>query len=391
MMWVAVLYAGLGSWLTYKIGRPLVRVNFELQRYNADFRYRMIRVRESAESIALYNGELDEVRRLAGAFQRIYGMWWNYMRYNKRLTWFTAFYGQAADVFPLVVASPRYFAGIIPFGVLTQTANAFGRVQGALSWFVDTFASLADWKATTDRLTTFSETIAATKRAQKAERMFHVRTTDGNVLSFRDVEVDLPDGAALLRNVDLTIERGSTIAVQGPSGSGKTTLFRVIAGIWPFGRGDITLPRNARMLFLPQRPYLPLGALREVLSYPDKPDTHDDRALVDALIACRLPHLTGRLDESANWALALSPGEQQRVAFARALLYRPDWLFLDEASTALDEPTEADLYRMLEQRLPGTTLISIAHDTRVVAFHDARIIIDPRRGRATLAEVRAAE
>jgi vitamin B12/bleomycin/antimicrobial peptide transport system ATP-binding/permease protein len=211
------------------------------------------------------------------------------------------------------------------------------------------------------------------------------------VLSLRNVEVDLPDGSVLLRNVDLSIERGSTIAVQGPSGSGKTTLFRVIAGIWPFGRDVITLPRNARMLFLPQRPYLPLGALMEVLSYPDKPDKHDDHALADALVACRLPHLTGRLEENANWALALSPGEQQRVAFARALLFRPDWLFLDEANTALDEATEADLYRTLKQRLPGTTLISIAHDTRVAAFHDARILIDPRHGRATFAEVRAAE
>jgi putative ATP-binding cassette transporter len=390
MMWVAVLYAGAGSWLTYKIGRPLVRVNFELQRYNADFRYRMTRVRENAESIALYGGEPDEGRRLESAFRRIYDVWWSFMRYNKRLTWFTAFYGQAADVFPLVVASPRYFAGAIPFGVLTQTANAFGRVQGALSWFVDTFASLADWKATTDRLTTFSEAIAAAKRAQQ-ERQFDVQRDDTEAVTLKDVEVALPNGAVLLSHVDLRLVRGSAVVLQGPSGSGKTTLFRVIAGIWPFGRGRIRLPRDARMLFLPQRPYLPLGTLREVLSYPDMPDRHDDRAFAETLAACSLPHLTERLDESGNWALVLSPGEQQRVAFARALLFRPDWLFLDEASSALDEATEAEVYRMLKQRLPETTLISIAHQPGVVGFHDARIVIDPRRGRVSLVELRAAE
>jgi vitamin B12/bleomycin/antimicrobial peptide transport system ATP-binding/permease protein len=391
MMWVAVVYAGIGSWLTYKIGRPLVRVNFDLQRYNADFRYRMVRVRENAESIALYNGEQDEVRRLDDAFRRVYARWWDYMRYNKRLTWFTAFYGQAADVFPMVVASPRYFAGIIPFGVLTQTANAFGRVQGALSWFVDTFSSLADWKATIDRLTTFSEIMAATKIAQASERTFDFQPGNVSTLTLADVDVALPDGAVLLRDVTLSIERGSAVVFQGPSGSGKTTLFRVFAGIWPFGRGRITLPGDARVLFLPQRPYLPLGTLREALSYPEKPEMHAEQAFVEALTACRLPHLTGRLDESSNWTMALSPGEQQRVAFARALLYRPEWLFLDEASSALDEATEAELYRLLKERLPEATIVSIAHRPSVNRFHDRRVIIDPQDGWVGFADRHAAE
>lgn len=391
MMWVAVTYAGIGSWLTYKIGRPLVRVNFELQRYNADFRYRMIRVRENAESIALYNGERDEVRRLDDAFRRVYAIWWEYMRYNKRLTWFTAFYGQAADVFPMVVASPRYFAGQIPFGVLTQTANAFGRVQGALSWFIDTFASLAEWKATIDRLTTFGEIMAATKTAQARERTFDFQRGDGSALTLADVEVTLPDGKVLLRDVRLTIERGSAVLIQGPSGSGKTTLFRVLAGIWPFGHGLITLPEGARVLFLPQRPYLPTGTLREALSYPEKPAMDPDRAFIDALTTCRLPHLTERLDESRNWTMALSPGEQQRLAFARALLYRPQWLFLDEASSALDEATEAELYRLLKERLPEATIVSIAHKSTVDVFHDRRVIIDPRTGGVGFADMQAAE
>jgi vitamin B12/bleomycin/antimicrobial peptide transport system ATP-binding/permease protein len=378
MMWVAVVYAAIGSWLTYKIGRPLVRVNFDLQRYNADFRYRMVRVRENAESIALYNGERDEMRRLDNAFRRIYATWWDYMRYNKRLTWFNAFYGQAADVFPMVVASPRYFAGIIPFGVLTQTANAFGRVQGALSWFVDTFSSLAEWKATIDRLTTFSEIMAATKIAQATQRTFDVQPGTVNAITLADVDVALPDGAVLLRGVSLSIERGSAVLFQGPSGSGKTTLFRVFAGIWPFGRGRIALPEGARVLFLPQRPYLPLGTLRDVLSYPEKPEMHAEQTCVEALTACRLGHLTERLDQSSNWTLALSPGEQQRVAFARALLYCPEWLFLDEASSALDEATEAELYLLLKERLPATTIVSIAHRPSVTRFHDRRVMINPQ-------------
>ncbi|MBK8174414.1 MAG: ABC transporter ATP-binding protein/permease [Rhodospirillales bacterium] len=377
MMWVAVIYAGLGSWLTFKIGRPLVRVNFELQRSNADFRYRMIRVRENAESIALYGGEPDEGRRLQGAFQAIYRIWWDYMRYNKRLTWFTAFYGQAADVFPMVVASPRYFAGAIPFGVLTQTANAFGRVQGALSWFVDTFSILADWKATTERLTTFGEAIAAAKRAQRSERQFDVVPGNANVISLEAVDVGLPNGGVLLRDVNLAIDRGRSVVVQGPSGSGKTTLFRVIAGIWPFGHGRIAMPRDARVLFLPQRPYLPLGTLKEALSYPGQPEDYSDEACAEALAVCRLSHLANRLGESGNWALALSPGEQQRLAFARALLYRPDWLFLDEASSALDEATESDVYHALKRRLPQATLISIAHKPSVLDLHEAIVAIDP--------------
>lgn len=377
MMWVAILYSAAGSWLTYKIGRPLVGVNFELQRANADFRYRMVRVRENAESIALYNGEPDEIHRLDGTFGRLYAIWWQYMRYNKRLTWFTAFYGQAADVFPLVVAAPRYFAGIIPLGVLTQTANAFGRVQGALSWFVDTFASLADWKATIDRLTSFSEVMATIRAQQATQQGFDIQAGGSEALVLNGVEVALPDGRTLLRDVDLAIDRGSWVAVQGPSGSGKTTLFRVLAGIWPFGRGRITLPGEARVLFLPQRPYLPLGTLREVLSYPEKPEAHPQQALVDALTACRLAPLGAQLDESGNWTMALSIGEQQRVAFARALLYRPDWLFLDEATSALDEATEAGLYRLLRERLPDATIISIAHKPGVVRLHDHLIAVSP--------------
>jgi putative ATP-binding cassette transporter len=362
MMWAAIAYAVVGSVATYMIGRPLVRVNFNLERYNADFRYRMVRIRENAESIALYRGEADEERRLRSAFGRIYDTWWDLMRYTKRLSWLTSFYGQAASIFPFIVAAPQYFAGKIQLGVLTQTADAFAQVQIALSWFVDTYPRLAEWKAGVDRLTSFSEAMVRAKQAAE-HTAFETSAQEKPELTLRDVEVRLPHGESVL--------------LRGPSGSGKTTLFRVLAGLWPFGKGRIGLPRDARVLFLPQKPYLPIGTLREVLSYPEAPDHYTDEACREVLEACRLGHLVPRLEDSSNWSLALSGGEQQRLAFARTLLYRPTWLFLDEASSALDEPTERRMYELLAERLPGATIISVAHRPSVEALHGRQLVIDP--------------
>ena len=380
MMWAAVAYALVGSVATYLIGRPLVRVNFELERFNADFRYRMVRIRENAESIALYRGEHDEERRLRSAFARIFETWWSLMTYTKRLAWLTSFYGQAASIFPIIVAAPQYFAGKIQLGVLTQTADAFGQVQGALSWFVDTYATLAAWKAGVDRLTTFSEAMVRAKKAAQ-ESDFQRSPQSTPELALRDVDVRLPNGSMLLEDVDVTIQQGDTLLLRGPSGSGKTTLFRVLAGLWPFGRGRIGLPKDARVLFLPQKPYLPTGTLREVLSYPETPDHYTEEACREVLETCMLGHLVPRLAESANWSLVLSGGEQQRVAFARALLYRPNWLFLDEASSALDEPTERRMYELLAERLPDAAVISVAHRPTVAAFHKRQLVIDPAQHR----------
>jgi vitamin B12/bleomycin/antimicrobial peptide transport system ATP-binding/permease protein len=377
MMWVAVVYAAIGSWLTYKIGRPLVRTNFDLERYNADFRYRMIRVRENAESIALYKGEPDEERRLGSAFERIYATWWDYMNYNKRLFWLTAFYNQAAIIFPFLVAAPRYFTGEIQLGVVMQTSSAFGQVQNSLSWFVNSFDTLAPWKATVDRLTGFSEAMEATRAAQETERGFDIAPTSQSALTLDDVEVALPNGRVILDDVDLAIAKGQRVVIQGPSGSGKTTLFRVLAGLWPFGRGVVRIPEDAKILFLPQKPYIPIGTLKEALCYPDKPEAHSDAEVGEVLTFCQLGHFADRLDETGNWSMVMSPGEQQRLSFARALLVRPDWLFLDEASSALDEATEADMYGLLAERLPGLTMVSIAHKPSVVAFHDRRVVLNP--------------
>src|SRR5262245_4195649 len=380
MMWAAVAYAVVGSWATYVVGRPLVRINFALERYNADFRYRMVRIRENAESIALYHGEPVEARRLRGAFSRIFATWWAYMKYNKRLTWLTSFYGQAAVIFPYIVAAPQYFTSQIGLGTLTQTADAFSQVQGSLSWFVDTYTQLAAWQATVNRLTNFGEAMVRAKRAAE-QSGFNIRTAREPRLDLADVEVQLPDGRTLLEGIDLTVREGETVVLRGSSGSGKTTLFRVLAGLWPFGKGRITLPRDGRALFFSQRPYLPIGALKDALCYPDGPDKHSDAECSAALEACGLGYLAPRLWETANWSLILSGGEKQRLAFARALLFRPNWLFLDEATAALDEPAERRMYELLRQRLPKATVVSIAHRPAVVAFHERQLVVDPSRRR----------
>jgi vitamin B12/bleomycin/antimicrobial peptide transport system ATP-binding/permease protein len=386
MMWAAILYALLGSWVTYLVGRPLVRVNFELERYNADFRYRMTRIRENAESIALYRGEEDEERRLRGAFGRIYDTWLDYMKYTKRLTGLTAFYGQAASVFPIVMAAPQYFAGIIPLGVLTQTAGAFAEVQGSLSWFIESYAQLAAWKATLNRLTGFREAIDKAKAEAKSTTAFE-RKSDARGLVLEHVDVRLPNGKALIEDVNLTVRQGEDLIVRGASGSGKTTLFRVLAGLWPFGRGRVGLPENARIFFLPQKPYLPLGALREALSYPETPEHHTESAYREALEAAGLPHLVERLDESNNWSMILSGGEQQRLAFARALLFKPDWLFLDEATSALDEASERAMYALMREQLPNAAVISIAHKPGAYGFRGRQLVVDPARRRAEVSEL----
>jgi putative ATP-binding cassette transporter len=377
MMWAALLYAIAGSWLTYVIGRPLVRVNFELERYNANFRYRLIRIRENAESIALYRGEPEEERRLRDAFARIYDTWWSYMKYNKRLTWLTGFYGQAASVFPVIVAAPNYFAGKVGLGVLTQTAGAFGQVQGSLSWFVDSYAQLAEWKAVLDRLSGFREAMDNEKRKALTERTFEYEPHAAHELVLKNIDVRLPDGELLVQFPNLKLSQGESVLLRGPSGSGKTTLFRVFSGLWPFGTGRVQMPGDARMLFLPQKPYLPIGTLKEALSYPATPDHYDDKTCEEALAACSLKHLIARLHQRDNWSLSLSGGEQQRLAFARALLYRPNWLFLDEASSALDEATEERMYRLVNERLRGATILSIAHHPKAFKHHNRVLTVDP--------------
>jgi putative ATP-binding cassette transporter len=377
LVWAAILYALAGTWLTDWIGRPLVRLNFDQQRYEADFRFNLVRFRENAEGVALYHGEADELRTFRERFGSIVRNWWDIMRQQKRLTWLTSGYGQAAIIFPLIVVAPRYFKGQILLGGLMQTASAFGEVQDSLSFIVSSYTDIAAWRAVVERLAGFQRSLELAHN--QAATKVGIRHADGNGagLIVDGVELDLPGGQPLIEDVNLSLKPGESALLSGPSGVGKSTLLRAIAGIWPFGRGEIRVPSNTRLLFLPQKPYLPIGTLREAVSYPMPPGGVDDTNLREAIESVGLPELAGRLDDSSHWALQLSPGEQQRIAFARALVQKPDWLFLDEATSAVDEPTEARLYRLVRDRLPRTTLFSVGHRATLRPFHDRQLYVQP--------------
>jgi putative ATP-binding cassette transporter len=379
MVWVAILYAVAGTTLAHRIGRPLVRLNFAQQKVEADFRYALVRFRDSAEGVALHRGEREERATLAERFEALMRNWWAVMVATKRLTFFTAGYAQVATVFPFVVAAPAFFTGRIPLGGLTQTASAFGEVQGALSWIVDNYASLTEWRATVARLSGFQAALEAAQAASaRGEGVAAIAGEDGT-LRAEGVTLALPGGRVLIRDASFTIRAGERVVITGPSGSGKSTLFRAIAGIWPFGAGTVRLPDGGSALFLPQRPYLPLGTLRRVLAYPMAAEDFTDAQLVAALQDAGLEHLAERLDAEEPWAQRLSGGEQQRVALARALLNRPVWLFLDEATASLDAAMERRFHELIAERLPDSAVVSIAHRPAVAGFHTRRLVVEDGR------------
>ncbi len=381
MVWVALLYAIAGTVLAHLIGRPLAALNFRQQRVEADFRFSLVRLRENVEGIALYHGEDEEHRGLDTRFQAVIANWWAIMQRTKLLNALVAGYGQIAVVFPIIVAAPRYFSGAMTLGGLTQTSGAFNQVQSAMSWFVNSYSSIASWRATVERLATFQRSIEAARAAQTSDADgTGVGMTDrvadgpaGDDYRMEDVTLALPDGKILLDHADLSLTPGQSVVVTGRSGSGKSTLFRALAGIWPFGHGNVSRPPG-RSLFLPQRPYIPLGTLRHAVSYPADVGSYDDAAVRRGAGAMSgWTAMAERLDEEDNWAQRLSGGEQQRLAVARALLAKPDWLFLDEATASLDPEAEAELYALLQRDLPNTTIVSIAHRPSVAALHERRI------------------
>lgn len=376
MLWAAVVYAGFGSFLTHYIGRPLIRLNFFQQRYEADFRFNLVRVRENAEAIALYGGESQEARGLAGRFSNVVTNWWGIMRRQKRLTWFSAGYSQAAVIFPFLVAAPRYFSGAIQLGGLMQTVSAFSHVQAALSWFIEAYTRLAEWKATVDRLTGFAAVLDDLE-ARRGEGLVRRDVPASQGLTLTDVHLGLPDGRTLLDGASLTLPPGARVMLAGPAGCGKSTLFRAIGGLWPFATGDLAMPAGERALFLPQRPYLPIATLAAALSYPDAPETYGEKRLAAVLDDCGLGHLTELLDEERHWSQELSAGEQQRLGFARAILLAPRWLFCDEATSALDAASEQALYGLLVSRLPDTAILSIAHRPELATFHQRVVRFAP--------------
>lgn len=374
MFWCALLYAAVGSWLTHLIGRRLIGLSNQQQRFEADLRFSMVRVRENAESIALYNGEPNERQRLSTRFGKVWQNFWDIMKVSKRLTFFTAGYSQIAIIFPFIVAAPRYFTGKIELGELMQINSAFGNVQENFSWFINAYSELATWRATSDRLLSFQQAMSDNEQRTPA---IDVRP-EGERLVIKDLGMDLADGRHLLTDADMTVEPGERVMLSGRSGSGKSTLLRAMGHLWPAGHGSIRLPAT-RYLFLPQKPYLPIGTLKAVLSYPQDDSVYPAERYAQVLETCRLPHLVNRLDEANHWQRMLSPGEQQRLAFARALLFAPRWLYMDEATSAMDEEDEATLCQALIDQLPGLSIVSVGHRSSLKRFHGRHVRIDGGR------------
>jgi putative ATP-binding cassette transporter len=376
LVWGALIYAIFGTALAQWIGSPLVNLDFQQQRLEADFRFSLVRVRENSEQIALLRGEHAEGQGLSERFSRVVGNWYRIMSRTKRLTAFTQSYAQAAVVFPMILAAPAYFAGKIQLGALMQTAEAFGSVQQALSFFVSTYRSLAEWRAVIARLDGFEMAIAsAANLKSSADSIKITSASEGDEIDLRQLLVRLPNGTPLVSADDFRIRAGELTLVTGPSGAGKSTLFRAIGGVWPFGSGSIAIPAKATLMVLPQRSYFPIGSLKAAIVYPAEANAFSPDRVRDVLIAVGLPQLVPRLDEDAHWNRMLSMGEQQRLGLARALLHEPQYLFLDEATASLDEASEAGLYRLLEEKLSATTIVSIGHRSTLEAFHQRNVVL----------------
>ena len=369
MLWVAIGYSLLGTWVAHRLGRPLVALNGEQQRVEADFRYALVQVREHAEAIALARGETREGGRLRDRFGAVGANWAALIRTTKRLTWFSAGYGQLANVFPILAAAPRYFSGAIQLGGLMQTAQAFGQVQGALSWFIDAYPRLAEWRATVQRLTAFVAVCNAFHEGAAASGPERVESTRGE-LCWGPVVLASADGFVIAQVPPARIDHGERVLITGPSGAGKSSLVRAIAGLATGGAGRVELPASAHLMFVPQRPYLPEGSLLEALAYPRDVAAFKAADIVAAVQRAGLARYDHRLGDTARWASVLSPGEQQRVHFARVLLHRPNWVVFDESTSALDEASERELYRAVREHCPATTVVSVGHRSSLKPLHD---------------------
>ena len=370
MVWLAVFYAVAGTWLTDKVGNPLARLNFEQQRLEADFRYSLVRLRENSESVAFYGGERREESTFVKRFGAVFNNFWRLMNKQKQLTWFTSGYAQLAIIFPIIMAAPRYFAKEITLGGLMQINSAFGRVQDSLSFVVEVYPLLAEWQAVVTRLTGFTADMERIVERQRQEQPIMITREARPSLAVEKLTLTVPSGEILIKDLTLRVERGEALLVKGPSGAGKSTFLRSLAGLWPFGDGRVLLPAGEKLLFVPQRAYLPIGTLREALAYPADKAGLDDAQLCQALAVARLEELIPVLDQEGDWSQVLSLGEQQRLAFVRAVLSRPDWLVLDEATSAVDEETEAGLYRWVREALPAAAVISVGHRSVLERFHD---------------------
>jgi putative ATP-binding cassette transporter len=384
MLWVALGYAGLSMWITHLVGRRLVPINYDRLRFEADFRYGLVHFRDNAVTVALAHGETVEQRVALDRFGRIVRNWWQLIRAQRSLTLLTGGIGQANSIVPVLVAAPAYFARLITLGSVVQIRIAYGQVSGALAWFVSAYQEIARWRANVERLSTLSESLDATAR-ETAAGGIHVVQTPGDTLRLDALRIQEPDGRLLLDDASASVTAGERVVIDGPSGTGKTLLVRAIAGIWPFGAGRIEVPSPARMLFVPQWPYMPVGTLRAAASYPAPEATFPDERIVLVLERLGLGRFASRLGDTQQWDQILSPHEQQRLALARVLLHEPDWMILDKATSALDDATEKQVYELLAEALPHATVVSVAHGPTVAAYHTRRWILARDAGRVTLA------
>jgi putative ATP-binding cassette transporter len=388
LVWAALIYAAIGTGFTHLLGWPLITLNFRQQRFEADFRFNLVRSRENSEQIASLQGEAAERERHLGRFGLLVDNWRAIMQRQKKLLFFTQSYSQASVIFPYVMVSPAYFSGAMQLGGLMQTGSAFNSVQTALSYFVTTYRQIAEYQAVVTRLSGFERAIEAGRAAALTPPVIEVVPRDGSrAIAIDHLAVGLPNGAPLLNADHIALNSGDRVLVTGPSGAGKSTLFRAITGIWPFGLGRVTVPMDAKVMLVPQRPYFPVATLADAITYPARAGSFDDARLTDTLTAVGLPGLLPRLHEEAHWNRMLSGGEQQRLAMARVLLYAPDYLFLDEATSALDEPAEAMLYRLLQEQLPGAAIISIGHRSTLAAFHRCRFAFVGEQNRYDVRDV----
>jgi vitamin B12/bleomycin/antimicrobial peptide transport system ATP-binding/permease protein len=375
LVWGALVYAIFGTALTQWIGSPLVRLDFDQQRLEADFRFNLVRVRENSEQIALLKGDRTEREQLSTRFGRVVSNWYGIMSRTKRLTAFTQSYSQAAVVFPVILSAPAYFANKIQLGTVMQILEAFGKVQDALSFFISVYRTLAEWRAVVARLDGFERSIAEAERLATDPDAVKAAPAASEEIALQQLLVKLPNGTPLVSANELKLRPGERTLVTGPSGAGKSTLFRAVAGIWPFGSGSIVIPEHASLMMLPQKPYFPIGSLHAAIVYPAEAEKFSADRIREVLVQIGLPQLASRLEEDGHWNRMLSLGEQQRLGLARALLHAPDYLFLDEATASLDEPSEAALYRLLMEELPATTILSIGHRSTLEEFHQRNIAL----------------
>jgi putative ATP-binding cassette transporter len=380
MLWVAIAYALVATFVTHMIGRPLVPINFDRLRLEADFRYGLVHFRDNVEAVTLARGQEYERRGARRRFSHVVDNWGQLIAAQRRLTLFTTGIGQANGLIPVLIGAPAYFAHHLSLGRLAQTRIAYGQFSAALAWLVNAYQEIAIWRASIERLSTFLDAVDDTRTRLACGTGVRLEPVAGTALRLDDVRLDTPDGRVLLEPARGRIEAGDRVAVIGPAGVGKTTLFRAIAGIWPFGSGRIEMPEGARTLFLSQRPYLPLGTLREVLTYPAPGDTFPDAKVREVLAFVGLERLAPRLDREEEWMHALSGDEQQRAVFARVLLHAPDWIFVDDATASLDEAMEKRVYEIIRERLPRATIFSITHRPAVLPYHDRHWSMVPTPG-----------